>query len=699
VAKPDLAQVLFAPRSVALVGASADRNRTTSRPQRYLASHGYKGRVKLINPNRESISGLPCYPDLKSAGPVDHAFILLAGEAALDALAQCAALGIPCATMLAGGFADTGARGRKLQDRLAAIARDGGVRLVGPNSIGVINTHNGLALSVNAVLDAPRLVPGRLGVISHSGSLIGALLSRGQARGLAFSKLVSVGNEADLTLGEVGELLVDDPETDAILLFLETIRAADRVRAMARRAHRAGKPVIAYKLGRSEVGRVLAKSHTGALAGVDEAMDAFLHANGIARVGLFDSLIETPPMMIGRKPPRSGGPSGGKVAVLTTSGGGGAMVVDCLGALGVPVATTPPSVRRWFARHNIPAGAGRLMDLTLAGTDPEIVGGVLDRLMKTPGVAAVVVVVGSSAQFHPELAVAPLLGWANAAKPLAVQLVPEAGASLARLAAAGIAAFRTPEACADGIAAFLRRRPPVPAVRRAGGLEAAGVVLSRSPGGVLDAARSLALFNSLGIETTPSRLMGGAKDAATVRTRFPAAAKIVSPDIPHKTEAGGIALGIENRTRLAAACRRLLAAARKAHAHAHITGILVQPMEAGLAEVLVGYRRDPLVGPVVTVGIGGVLAEISRDTVLAMAPVSIRGARQMIAGVKGLAPLRGYRNLPRGDLDALARAVVAVSNLALVGGTTVLEAEINPLMVRAEGRGVVAVDGLVVLDG
>ncbi len=707
----DLARALLAPDSVALIGASADSRRTTSRPLRYLKNHGFKGRVLPINPNRKAIDGVPCYPDLASApGPIDHAFILLPGNAAAGVIAQCGKAGVTCATVLAGDFADGGAAGRRRQDRLQKAAEKTGVRLIGPNSIGIVNTHHRMALSVNAAFDTATLTPGRLGVIAHSGSLLGALVSRGAARNIHFSKLVSIGNEADLTLGEVGDMLVDDDETDAILLFLETLRGRAHVERMARRAFRAGKPVIAYKLGRSEQGRALAVSHTGAMAGEDSTIDAFLSHFGIVRVGMFDTLYETPPLLTGRKPRRG---KGGKVAVLTTTGGGGAMVVDCLGSLGVSIAPVSKAVREVLARHKLTVGTGGLIDLTMAGTDAVVVGDIMSALMAAANIDAVVMVVGSSAQFHPELAVAPLKRWADAPKPLAVHLAPEAADSARMLADAGVAVFRTPESCADGLAACLARRPPArraakPKDADARHLSETAVVLKDASthgdgdGGAVDNAFSLETFNCLGITTAESRLIPGPEDAVTavLEVGLPAAVKIVAKQAAHKTDIGGVELNITGGTELAAACSRVVAGFQHHHPGVAHGGILVQKMETGMAEAIIGYRLDALAGPVVTVGVGGVLAEIYRDFAVRLAPVTLAQARAMINEVKGLAPIRGYRGQPRGDVDALAQAVVALSGLAHLdgpGGVTVTEAEINPLLVKGQGEGAVAVDGLIVI--
>ncbi|HEV7547757.1 MAG TPA: CoA-binding protein, partial [Reyranella sp.] len=241
---------LFEPKRIALIGASADETKTTSRPQRFLRKHGFKGEILPVNPSRTEILGDKAYKDVNAiSGDIDHAYILLNGKGAVEALAACGKRGVKVASILAGGFADAGAAGASLQDDLARIVRETGIRLVGPNSIGTVSTDPPMALTANAAFAVDKLRTGTWGLVSQSGSLIGALLSRADARRIGFSRLISVGNEVDLAVGEIADLLVDDPKTRAILLFMETLRDGKRLAHAARRAHAAGKPVIAYKLG------------------------------------------------------------------------------------------------------------------------------------------------------------------------------------------------------------------------------------------------------------------------------------------------------------------------------------------------------------------------------------------------------------------------------------------------------------------
>ena len=633
-----LAQALFSPRAVALIGASGDVAKNTARPQRYLKRHGYRGKVFPVNPVRREVLGEKAWPRVSDVPEkIDHAYILI--EDVEQALEDCGKAGVTVASIFSGGFADAGAEGMKRQARLIERAKALGVRLLGPNSMGVIDVPSGLAVSVNAVLEMPELPAGSTSIVSQSGTMLGTLLSRGAARGLGFAKLVSVGNEADVGVGELVELLAADSATRVIVLFLETVRDANRLAAAARAAHAAGKAIVAYKLGRSSLGEAAARSHTGALAGSDAALDAYFRDCGIVRVDMLETLLEIAPLVSERKPLNLARP--GRVAVVTTTGGGAATVVDRLGMRGVELSAP-------------------IMDLTMAGTNATYAAA-LEKLMQSD-CDAVLAAVGSSAQFHPEVAVKPIIECAKS-KPVVAFFTPQADRSLGLAAAAGIAAFRTPEACADALAAFFAWQAP-----------------RQQPAGEVDVGQSqgFELFSKLGVPVAPWALVEAPDFRHSIP--YPVALKRLGE---HKTDSGGVLLGIKEHQDF-----------QQKAASLNAKRLLVQKMESGLAEAIVGYRDDPVVGPIVLVGLGGVLAEVYRDTQVRMAPVSEGEAEEMIAKVKGFAAIRGYRNLPRGDIRALARAVAAVSRLGLASGRPVFEAEINPLLVKADG--VVAVDALVV---
>ncbi len=658
-----LARALFAPGAIALVGASGDETKNTARPQRYLRKHGYAGRIFPINATRPVVLDLPAFKTQEEiAEQIDHAFIMV--EDVEGALEDCGRKGVPLATVFSDGFADAGAGGAARQARLVARARELGVRLLGPNSMGMINLTGRVALSVNAILEMDAPPVGATSIVSQSGTMLGTVLSRGAARGLGFSKMVSVGNEADLGVGELVELLAADPETRLILLFLETVRDAARLAAGARAAHAAGKPVVAYKLGRSRLGERLARSHTGALAGEDRALDAYFRDCGILRVDLLETLIEIGPLLMGRRPPDLA--RAPRVAVVTTTGGGAASVVDRLGVAGIETVT--------------PGSDAPITDLTM-GKQSATYGAVVGELLDFEDSDAVLAVVGSSAQFHPRHAVEPIIAASKGRhKPLAVFLTPQADESLALLAQAGVAAFRTPEACADAFRAFFSWKIP----RKGNGEPAMAW-----PGGVPDTAKidgikAMNLFASLGLPVVESAVVHGPDYAHALA--YPVALKILSAEVAHKSEVGGVILDIASRPEFEMRAKSLAAKGEP---------LLVQRMEFSLAEAIVGYRDDPVVGPLVLVGAGGILAELYNDVVLRLAPVDEAAAREMIAAVKGFAVLRGFRGLPKGDLEALGRAVAAFSRLALLAGRPVREAEANPVLVR--DNGVVAVDALVVL--
>ncbi|RAI60237.1 acetate--CoA ligase family protein [Roseicella frigidaeris] len=679
-----LHRALFQPRRIALIGASSDPKRLTARAQLYLRKHGYAGEVLPVHPRESEVLGARAYPSVGDIpGEVDFAYILLNTPHVEGVVQAVAAKGIAAAGVLADGFAESGPEGAALQARLVETARRAGLRILGPNSMGVVNLNDRIACSVNAALEAETLPAGRIALVSQSGSMMGAIMSRGAARGIGFSHIVGTGNEADLTAGEIAGLLVDDPQVEAILLFLEAIRRPEHYAALARRAHAAGKPVIAYKLGRSPYGAELATSHTGALAGSDAAAEAFFRAHGIARVTTLEALIELPPLLIGRRPPAQVHRA---VGVTTTTGGGGAMLVDCLGVAGIEARAPDAAAAARLDAAGI-AHHGRLLDLTLAGARPERVAAAIDALQAAADTDLVLSVIGSSAQFKPQDAVAGILRAreAGGAKPIAAFLVPQADASLRLLAEAGIPAFRTPESAADAVRAWCDWRAPRPEPA----LPAIAHALPDRP----DEAAARRLFAALGLDS-PFAVLRGPEDAPPEGLGWPVALKILSPDLAHKTELGGVRLNLPDAATLRQEAAAMQGRVARMAPAARLTGFLVQPMVKGLGEAILGFRRDPEVGPVVLLGTGGIAAELFRDVTLRLAPVDEAEAMAMIAEVQGLRPLAGWRGLPRGDLPALARAVAAVSRLA--ARPDIREAEINPLIIHAENQGVTVADAWVV---
>ncbi len=687
-------QSFLNPRSVAIVGASSNPQKTGARVQRFLVSHGYKGKIYPVNPNREEIFGLKCYPKLtKIHKQIDHVFIAVDGNKIIDTVRDAVSMNIKCATILSGGFSESGSEGLNLEKQILHIAREGNLRILGPNSIGIINISDSVVLSANAMLDLPNLKKGGLSVISQSGSLIGALIAHGHSRGIGFSKLFSVGNESDLTVGEIGKMLIDDNDTHTIILFLETLRNSEEVSEMARLAYASGKSVITYKLGKSDLGKELAKSHTGAIAGSDEAFNAFVKYNGIKRVEIFESLIEIPNLFKNKILP-----VGKRIAIVTTTGGGGAMVVESLSGTDIEVIDPSSLISKLIEKHNINLNQNKVVDLTIAGTKPEVVSDAIKYFMDNNNCDLVVMVVGSSAKFRPDQAVEPLIKFGKYEKPLAVYIAPDAPEALKLLHQHDIACFRTPESCAEGIRAYLNTKAPKINIEKNYNFKGVSDKLKGYPHKNLSEKNSLEIFREIGINTVHFEIFSNEEQAKHFASilGFPVAIKILSNDFLHKTEIGGVELNINSMESLISSYQKLSKISNDLNIKENEKKFLMQKMEKGLTEIILGYRFDELVGPIVMIGSGGVMSEIFDDKSIRIAPVEMSDAMEMIKEVKSLISVQGFRGLPKGDMKVLAQAIVQISQLASV--REIKDAEINPIIIKEGQEGLVAVDGLITLN-
>ncbi|MET0906794.1 MAG: acetate--CoA ligase family protein [Tardiphaga sp.] len=689
--KPSLRQALLAPRSIALVGASDDVSKTSARPLQYLRRAGYLGTIYPINPRRPTVLREKAWRSLAELPQVpDHAFILTPTEDAVEAAAECGRLGVPVATILASGFSEGGEAGYKLVARLQKICAETGLRILGPSSLGAISLHQKTIITANAAFAEPDLPRGGIFVASHSGSLLGGLISRGKARNIGFAGLVSVGNEIDLSLGEICSATLDDPAVTGYVLFLESIRHAQDLRTFALAAAARGKPVVAYKLGRSAAAAELALSHTGALAGEDDVAAAFLADCGIARVFNFETLLEVMPLLQ-RLPARPAAARLNKrVGVVTTTGGGAAMVVDELSMRGIDVVKPSDETFARLTQAGVKAHHERIIDLTLAGTRYDVMKAALDTMLSAPEFDVVVAVVGSSARFQPDLAVKPVIDSASSAKPLVTFLVPDAPQALNLLAHAGVPNFRTPESCADAVSAALLRRV---ATAQAQPLHD----ITAKPTRQLDEIAAYALMKQVGVPHAPAVAVDITATSIALPFAYPVAVKLLSAEIAHKTDVGGVVLNVGSEADLKAAMAKIADSVKMHRPDAAVLQVLVQPMTSGLGEMLLGYRVDPEAGPLVLLAAGGVTTEIYRDRSIRLAPVDLDTAKSMIAELAISRVFQGFRNKPHGDMDALAQAIVAMSRLALDKNTVVVDAEINPLIINRVGEGVVAVDALVAL--
>ena len=690
-----LTQSFFNPSSIAIIGASSNEKKTGSRIQRYLVSHGYKGKIFPVNPNRDNIFGLKCYPNLKKINEkIDHIFIALDGDKIVEAINEAVSLNVNCATILSGGFSESGSAGLDLENKILDIANKGNIRILGPNSIGIINISDSVILSANAMLELPNLKKGGLSVISQSGSLIGALLAHGASRGIGFSKLISVGNESDLSVGEIGKMLVNDANTDTIILFLETLRNSSEVAEMARLAHKARKAVITYKLGKSDLGKELAKSHTGAIAGSDEAFNAFIKYNGMSRVEIFETLIEVPNLFKNKVIAK-----GKRIGIATTTGGGGAMVVESISSSDIEIINPGPSMSKLMKKYNIPYNDNKLVDLTIAGAKPEVVHEVIREFMDNKNCDLVIMVVGSSAKFRPDQAIEPLLKWAKNSKPLVVYVAPDAPEALQLLNKNGIASFRTPESCAEGIKAYLNNKSPkiIDNNYEQINFNKIKTIFKSVKYKNLTEFEALKVFDIMGIKTVRSKIVSNILKSRelTVDFGFPLVMKILSSQIQHKTDTGGVELNITSEADLKNRHKKLCKVFDKLEVENPDREFLLQKMETGISEIILGYRVDELVGPIVVIGSGGVLSEIYDDKSVRIAPVDFKEAKKMINEVKSLVTITGYRGLPRADINILAKAIVDMSQLASI--KDIKEAEINPVIIKEGKEGIIAVDGLITL--
>jgi len=689
---------LIRPRSVAIIGASADPTKTAGRPLRYLKRHGFAGEIYPINPRYSDLDGTRCYPDVASLPTApDAAIILVGAERAEGYVRELSGRGVGAAIVLAGGYAEVDGEGqadggaRQAALRMAA----GSMRILGPNTVGIVNVTDRVTLSASGALDVEGLRAGPIGLVSQSGGILGSVLSRAAFRGAALSRLIATGNEADLEVSDFIDYLTGDPETSVIALYLEGLRNADRFRRSALAAARAGKSLVVYKVGRSEAGARSTQSHTGALAGEDRLYDALFAQVGAVRAERFSDLVDIAmALSIKQRMP------GRRLAILTTTGGAGALVADACGLLGYD--TPAPS-------HAISTKLGELLkddgfsadrnpiDLTLAGLQPQILKGAIATLTQSPDFDAVVTVVGSSSVGQPELVAKPLVeALASIDKPLLAYVSPSAPEILRHLNASGVPAFENPEGCAAAIDALHRLGVAGP-----GGsdIDAVAVMPAANlpPHNALNEAEAKQLFASYGVACVREAVASSPEEAARAASEFGSrvVVKILSRAIAHKSDVGGVRVGVPVAD-VAEVCRAMEADVR-AKTDAVLDGFLVQEMAGDGVEMIVGFLRDPQLGPAILLGGGGIAAEIFNDTAVRLAPLSAADVRAMIDELAVSRLLKGYRGKPACDVAALGEAVLAFSRMCLALGDRLAEAEINPLFVLPEGEGVKAADGLVVL--
>jgi acyl-CoA synthetase (NDP forming) len=687
---------LLKPRSVAVIGASADPGKTSGRPVAYLQKHGFPGAIYPVNPKAERIGELLCYPDIASLPEVpDVGIVLLGAERAHLAVRELAARGCAAAIVLASGYTETGEEGARRQRQLVEAA--GSMRILGPNTIGLVNLTDNIVLSPSGALEMDAFVAGGVGVVSQSGGILGSLLSRAAARGIGLSRLIATSNEVDLELSDFIDHLADDPATKVIALYVETVRDAVRFRAACLKAARAGKPVVAFKIGRSEAGAKAAVSHTGAMAGADRMYDALFKQVGVIRAQSFSDLLDIPAALATGRTLR-----GKRVAILTSTGGAGTLVSDDLGVAGFD--TPAPDAATAQALRALQTGGEAVLDrnpidVTLAGLRPDLLRGAINALLASPSYDALVIIVGSSGLAMPELMAGAIQDCLpNSDKPVFAYVSPHAPEIGALLTARGVPAFAAAESCTSALSAMLR----------AGSFQSsadvadadAAVATDDIPNGSLDEAQAKQLFARFGVPCAAERIVTSAAEAEAAARELGGRVvlKILSAQIAHKSDVGGVAVGLAPES----IGERLgrMASEVEAKTGMRPQRFLVQDMVGGGTELILGMHRDAL-GTAVMLGMGGITAELFKDTTMRLLPpgggLSHAEALSMARELKTWPLLDGFRGRPKADVEALVDAIVAFSTMAAQLGERLVEAEINPIFVLPQGQGVRAADGVAVV--
>lgn len=694
---------LFHPRGIAIIGASADLTRIGGHPLKALQKAGYKGGIFPVNPRYPEIVGLTCYPSCTAIkAPCDVAIVAVPANLVAQAIRDCGAAGIGFAIVLTAGFRETGPEGAKLEADLKAVAAEAKVRLIGPNCQGLISLQERMWAVFGSVSEETELQPGGVSCAFQSGGFGYAIVNLAEAQGVGFRYCVSSGNETDVAMPELLSAFLDDPGTNMVFGVMEGTPDARGLLPLGRKSLATGKPVLVWKSATSDIGAKAAQSHTANMTGRADLYRAAFRQAGLIEVTDVEPMVDIAKLVAHGRLPK-----GRNVGVLSISGGSGIVFADraTQGGLSLP----PFSDRTLEALRKIIPAFGSIQnpaDVT-AGifNDMSLLTRTIEIVLEDDGVDQLCVLLasipGAPAARAAEAIVAatrttqkPIhVGWSGrrAKSEEAYRLLESARVAViptpVRLAeaAARLAAF-----AADQKRLLPRSAPPAAAWPE-------GLKL---PDGAatLDEAASKALLAAFGVPVTREVMVPAGADiaAATRHLKGPFAVKVSSADIAHKSDVGGVKLGIAAGKALADAAVEVQANAARAKPAARIDGVLVAEMAAGL-ETLVGVINDDAFGPCVALGLGGVLTEVLGDITYRVAPFDVETAHDMIAELKGTRLFQGYRGSKPADTRALAELLVAVSRMAVALGPRLAELDINPVFVGAEGEGAVAADGLVVL--
>lgn len=685
---------LFRPQSVAILGASDDGNRISGRPVRYLLEGGFKGPIYPVNPNRETVQGLKAYPTLTAVPEVPD-IVLIAVPAGLTeaAVKECIEKGVRGAVIFSAGYAESGEEGLAIQKRISDVARAGGLRLLGPNCLGIFNPQIGFYGTFTQSLDKEMPKPGPLGIISQSGAYGSHIAYLARRRGIGINYWITTGNEADIDVSECLEWMAAQPDIKVIMAYVEGVRDGARFRAALELAQKNRKPIVMMKVGRSAVGAKAASSHTASLAGSDAIYDALFRQYGVHRAATTEEQID-----VAYACARGIFPQGNKLGVVTLSGGAGVLISDSAEQHGLDVAPMPPAAQRKLkellpfasVENPVDTTAQALNDMNLLAKNLEVIldEGGYDALIgffstvpntRTLSGPLKKAIADGCARFPDRLIALSMIGDDDV-----VRSYEESGflvfedSDRAVLALSALTRF---------VGSFDRRA-------------AAGPVSAANPlgGGALSEHAAKSLLGKAGIPFLNEHLVTSADEAAAAAgsTGYPVVMKIVSPDIEHKTEIGGVLVGLTDQAGVTEGFATLMARAAQHRPDAKIEGVLVAPMAKKGVETIIGVSRDPVFGPAVMFGLGGVHVEVLKDVTFRLAPFGKEEALRMIDDIRGRSLLSGVRGAPPSDIDALADVLVNVSQFAAAHADDVETIDLNPVLVLPKGEGVVALDALVV---
>ena len=676
----------FHPRSLAIIGASSDPERIGGRPLRFLIEGGFSGRIHPVTTSGHAeLQGRRAYRSvLDIPEPVDHAIIAVPVAAVEQAVADCARHGVRAVQVFTAGFAEAGAEGARLQRRLVAIARGSGMRLIGPNALGLIRPAGGLFATFSTLLNGLRPQPGGVGLATQSGAFGSASYGAAALRGLGLSCAVATGNEADVDVAECIDYLAEDPETRVICTALEACRDGAALRAALLKAADAGKPVIAMKIGRSAAGAAAAATHTGGLAGNDAVYDAVFAERGAVRARSIDEMLD-----IASHCDVTGSlPTGPRVAIVTGSGGIGVLMADeaeehriALPALPEPASAALREILPFAVPANpfdttaqvtsVPQGIERVVETMLAQADCDTVAVYLAHVGLSPQ------------RFAPTEAALVALKARYPARQLMIVML-SAPEVTQRLESAGIPVFADPSRAMRALGAAWSLRERRASLHR---LPAPPATMPPPLGPVATEAEAKARLAEAGLPVPAERVCADAQAAidAAGHIGYPVVAKIVSPDITHKTEVGGVMLDLADAAAVGAAFDELMRRAAERRPDARLDGVLIAPMQRGGVETIAGVAVDPVFGPMVMFGLGGTAVDLFRDVAFASAPLTRERAARLVDGVRAAVLLQGWRGAPPADRAALVDALVRLSEFAALHAGEIEAIDINPLVVRQQG--------------